>query len=295
MFHLSFYRRYFSRVMGSPCRAVLTARVDSSRATFAAIFFLASLSASDSFAQILLPPPPAAVPPPVIPPEKDRGVLERNERIETRSKQIQSEEIKVREAKKIEAAIKNQEELAKPRPLYGFLELSLLYARVSASGERKDYYADPTTHISGWFRLNQSRDTNHVQIWAGFRVAPFAGYGTQKQETGRFNFMFVGPGLAIGMLSPHEQISNKPVEAASRSGWLLAAGASGLSKSAIDRSDHEDDFSNLPLGFEAPGIWSEVRYMRTFHSVLSTNLIIGSQLAKQKNFYYIGFGLGGWM
>lgn len=282
--------------MGTDCSAKLAAHARRKSAIISCMTALAVFSqlSGQADAQIELPPPPTATPPPVIPQDHNPGVEARKERIEKRKedkKEKIEQETQSREAKK-EQVIKD--DLKKPRPLYGFLELSLLYPKITTQGVRKNYHADVTSHVQLWGRLRPDTPSDSIQIWAGFRLAPFSGYGTQDKETGRFGFSFFGPGLGFGSVKKVEDSSNE--ESPSYSGWLITSGVAAVSKLASDtHSDHESDFSSSAWSSDGPGVWVEGRYMRIFHAALSANLIIGAQLAKDKNFTYFGVGLGGWL
>jgi hypothetical protein len=243
---------------------------------------------SPVFSQISLPEPPKAAPPP-IPPKKKESESEDDERDEALSDSAKD----AKDNKSVKTPIPDRApELDLPRPLYGFFELSLLGTKALVRGGRSGYYSEPSNHVSAWLRAIPSKDSNKIQLWAGLRAAPFNGYGTQNRTSERFAHTYLGPGIAVGRVLHPDPKSKPPFV----NGWLLASGVSAVHRQGTsDAGDQSDDFSSTPWAYSPPGAWAELRLMRMFHGALSTNLIIGSQLAKDKNFVYFGVGLGGWL
>lgn len=305
MLLISVYRRFFTHVTGSDCRAKFAGalaiipaktayRGNLTTSLLTACFLM--LLPQSAASQIDLPPPPVAAPPPALPRERDPVVIRESEKKAAAAEdatQRKDENVQREDARRAEVA---KAEAVKPRPLYGFVELSLLYPKVTVSGDREDYRADMTTHVHFWIRPNFDKLAQDVQLWLGLRLAPFAGYGTQNRQKGRFGLTYFGPGLGFGKISaPDETGSDLPT----RSGWLVAGGIAAVSRLGNRDEEHSGgsttDFHTKSTGFDSPGVWSEARTIHVFRGALSANLILGAQLAEQKNFYYFGIGLAGWL
>ncbi len=282
MIYLLVYRQFFPCAAGTIC---------------AALFAFSSLPTT---AQIALPDPPSAAPPPA-PPRKaatpedkvDSSTPDADQKAQKAEKAAQAR-VEEREQQKKAAEL---QELQKPQPLVGFVELSLLYPIVAASGERQEYKSDFATHFNSWFRVNSDKPSEEVSLWAGLRLAPFSGTGIQNNERGRFATTYFGPAIGFGKISAQEAFAPSEIPPA-RSGWLVGLGVAAVSKLEDRRIDHapvESDFVSQPYGLDPPGAWGELRYFRTMHSVLSTNMLLGGQLGEGKAFYYLGVGLGGWI
>jgi hypothetical protein len=188
---------------------------------------------------------------------------------------------------------KIKSEAQQKRPLYGFFELSLLYPKVSVSRKRTDYHCDVTSHINGYLRLFVDKDPETVQGWAGLRVASFGGYGIQNNFSGRFAHTFLGPSIGIGGISkPDDPLNDIPT----RTFWLWSGGIAAVSK-LNSRDDGvkqaPSDFKSTGWGYEAPGLWSELRWSKITRGALGYGGVIGLQLAEGKNFFYAGISGSG--
>ncbi len=237
---------------------------------------------------ILAPSPAVAQPPPVIAPENDGALNRKLLRQQSLPAQALTEsDVKetAKEVKKVEDA---KAEAQKPRPLYGFTEFSLLQPKVSANSGRKNYVSDLTVHINTYVRAFWSEGPEAVQPWIGLRMAPFSGVGTQGQRTSRYAFTYMGPAVGIGSISKADDPSvDNPV----RYGFLVSAGLSGMSRLVgADESSPPlpSDFSPIAWGFDPPGLWSEIRWLRISRGALGCGLMAGAQTGQGKIFYYVG-------
>lgn len=294
------YRWFFSHVTGRLCPANV-ARGRTKPKEISAYFLIVTLTMAavvlpqEVQGQISLPPPPTAVPPPAIPEDKDPAILRRKEKAAAKEEAAKSQRKALVEKAEVEREVAAKEELSKPRPLYGFIEISMHYPKILTSGERKDYVGNVTNHVNFWSRLKYDTPADETQVWAGFRLAPFGGTGVQGSDKGRFAMTYFGPSLGFGKVGV---VSDSTSDSPSRNGWLIGAGVAAVSilghPDEIYRST-STDFKSTPVGFDSPGGWIEGRFMHVFHGAISGNLIIGSQLGNGKNFIYSGFGLGGWL
>lgn len=249
------------------------------------------------FAQIDLPPPAKAVPPPVIPKDRNPVEVRHQEHLKDHEHQLEDAKQQVTERaekKQIEIA---KQEAVEPRPMNAFVEFNLVYPKILTTGKRKKYVGDFATHIHMWTRLSYAKPSTQVQTWLGLRVAPFSGYGTQKDYTGRFSLTYFGPGIGLGRIEDRSgNISS--TETDSRTGWLLAAGIAAVTRLAprdtpIDQG--ASDFKTTAWAADGPGVWAEGRWMWTIHNALSINILGGAQLAEGKNIIYSGIGIAGWL
>lgn len=252
---------------------------------------------TSGWAQIDLPVPPAAVPPPKIPDAQNPVLIRRDERQEEQKKAKEEFKIDQENRSEKQREVRAKQELAEPRPMYGFLEINLVYPKILTTGARKNYTADFATHFNGWARLSPSKPSDVTQAWVGLRVAPFAGSGIQRDHAGRFAFTYFGPGLGIGEIQGRKK-TDVSDEAESRSGWLLSTGIAAVSR--LTRRDEAveagaSDFAPTPWAIDAPGVWVEYRYMHVFMGALSGNFILGGQLAQGKTIVYTGVGFAGWL
>lgn len=245
--------------------------------------------------EILLPEPPRPAPPPTMPREKDTNVIRRKEREQKAADEQKSEQSKksqaVQEAQKEEA----KEEAQRPRPFYGFIELSLLQPKAVVSQKRSNYVSDPTVHTNLYSRVLWSRDATEIQPWIGIRIAPFTGYGTQERLTARYGHTWLGPGVGFGRVTkPDDPFSDAPT----RYFWLISFGIAAVQRLSDDKETAPpipEDFRNTPWAYEPPGAWIESRWSCLFRGALSSGILIGAQSGRGKIFYYAGFTGAGFL
>jgi hypothetical protein len=288
-----FYRGIFFTGTGRLCRARIAGCSWMNWALIA--MFLASMT--EAKAQVDLPPPPSAAPPPQEPKGQTAIELRHEEHVKAQTKQL--DEIKTEREQQADKKLEEQakQEKVEPRPMYGFMEINFLYAKVLTTGTRKNYLADPTTHFNGWLRTSSSKPSDQPQLWAGFRIAPFSGSGVQRKHAGRYALTYFGPGLGFGKIQSQGKIIN-PDDTETRTGWLFSGGVAAVTK--LSRHDEPadtgaTDFRSTPWAMDSPGVWLEYRAMRVFNAALSGNLIVGGQMAEGKNFVYLGLGFAGWL
>ena len=275
------------RFKGNPCRALFAALVN-----FLAI--CSALTPARGFAQgIELPPPVSPAPPPVIPSEKDPMLLRRQEKAEQKKSEIKVEETTretIQEAKREEAI---KAEAQKPRPLYGFIELSLLQPKAVVRHGRSDYVCDPTNHINIYARTFWNSEADAIQPWIGARIAPFGGYGTQGKLTARFAQTWMGPAIGFGRIAKSDDpTSVNPT----RSGFLWSAGIAAVSRLVADDESAPplpSDFKPTSWTYEGPGLWSELRWIYVTRGALGFGAMGGLQTGKGKVFYYAGGTVSG--
>ena len=251
-------------------------------------------SPDQTFAQsILAPEPPAAAPPPVIPPERDPALLRKQEinaRRDAETKKETETKEKIQETKKEDKA---KAEAKKPRPLYGFAELSLLQPKAIVSKGRSTYVSDLTTHMNSYVRLFWNNGAEDPQPWLGFRAAPFGGYGTQDKLTARFAHTWMGPAIGFGRIAKASDPSEDyPV----RHGFLFSAGIDGVSRLIADDESAEplpDDFKPTPWAFDSPGAWAELRWIRVSMGAFGLGAMAGAQTGTGKMFVYAGATVSG--
>ena len=257
------------------------------------LFFV--LFANSLLAQISLPQPPAAAIPPAIPADQDPAMRRQRERAAQRQSEEEKKIEELSSATETAKIEKEREDLKKPRPFYGFVELSMLYPKVLTTGNRTNYRADMTTHVNVLGRLKPDQPVDETQMWLGFRLAPFGGSGAQKNQKGRFSLTYFGPAVGVGSIGkPGDPFSESP----RRHGFLLSAGIAAVSRlqEPTELSDPgRTDFQATPYAMDSPGVWSEIRSIHTFYGSLSYNLVAGTQLAEGKTLLYLGAGFAGWL
>jgi hypothetical protein len=261
---------------------------------FVSLFAFALSTNNNAFAQTIADPGvPTAAPPPVIPPERDPVRLRKQQKIE----QQQTEEIKAQDQRKEVEVAKSEElkkkEASQPRPLYGFVELSLAQPLASVSQGRSDYRYDMTTTTNLYARTYWNSEASDLQPWVGFRIAPLNGYGKQGKTTARFSHLWMGPAVGFGYISkPSEPESDYPT----RNLFLASAGVAGVSRLAAESERGQKvgkDFESSAWSMDPPGIWSELRWSHVFMGAIGCGAIVGVQTGSGKIIYYAGATLSG--
>jgi hypothetical protein len=253
-----------------------------------------TLDTDQAFAEsVSLPPPPAAAPPPVIAPENDGALTRKNLRLQTQATEEKSEATIKEQAKDLKKEELAKAEAKKPRPLYGFTELSLLQPKAVVSLGRSNYVSDLTVHSSTYVRLFWDSGAEVLQPWLGIRIAPFGGTGTQSLRTSRYALTWIGPAIGFGKIStPADTTVDFPV----RYGFLFSAGIAGLSRLvARDEAAHPlpTDFAPTPWVYDSPGLWSEIRCLRITMGAIGLGGLAGIQTGTGKIFYYGGMVASG--
>ena len=265
------------------------------RAVFARLLIAASSGwATLSFAQLIeAPAPPLAEPPPVIPPERDPARIRRQQKMEREQETVKADTVSRETIEATRRVEEQKKEASQPRPLYGFVELSLLQPAGTVSKGRSEYRFDMTTHINAYARALWDSDASTAQPWIGIRVAPLNGYGTQNKTTARFSHTWIGPAIGFGRITPPTDLeSGFPT----RDLLLWSLGVSAVTR--LRSPDDGDapmpkDFESAPWAFDAPGAWSEVRWARIFQGATGVGLMLGTQTGTGKIIYYGGVTVSG--
>jgi hypothetical protein len=276
------------RLRGNLCRAFFAAMVHLASAGL--LMFYANTAV---YGEILLPPPPTAMPPPRQPatrnPTQDVEV-DRSDTIQGLRQEFDTtpppQNAKSNPEKKVA-------KLPKKRLMAGVFELSLLKPWVTTTGHRRNYTCDVGSHASGYMRPLVHKDPMTVQFWVGLRVAPFGCVGSHKSQRGRFSHTFLGPAVGFGRFIASEDPSRDQV---ARSFWLWSFGISGLHKTAAEqdvKGSTSSDFSKSRLVYESPAGWAEFRWSQVFRGALGSGLLLGTQTASGKSFYYVGLTASG--
>ena len=219
----------------------------------------------------------------------------RNKIIEMKRKFLNPPGEKEKKQKEAQRKIENR----KPRPMKFYLQSSLAYTQIKTTGPRSKYDVEPTAIFHGIFRFSEGKNTKSQQFYYGFRLVSFNGSGVYDNSPGRFGFSYFGPMVGLGSFtnetdaSPKEKSRSKD---AVRSGYWLFAGVSALSRfgSVMDNDPVAEDFSNQGITYETPGAWTEIIYHWTISNSYAVSSTIGAHAGKEKLFYYLGFGVGGW-
>jgi hypothetical protein len=242
---------------------------------------------------IIDPGVPTSAIPPVIPTDRDPALLRKRDRERRQMEEVQSE--KDSHAKIVEqrSQEKARAEAQIPRQLYGFAEVSLLQPKAIVSAGRSKYVSDLTSHFSAYVRTFWNQGADSIQPWAGIRIAPFGGYGTQGRLTARFAHTWMGPCLGVGKIYPaNDPQSDNP----SRYGILWSGGVAGVYREVADDESSPPlpkDFSPTPWSFDPPGAWSELRVMRVTMGAVGVGGLVGVQTGSGKIFLYAGATVSG--
>ena len=265
-------------------------------------------------AQISLPAPPT----PILPPGQPRGPRARPsgdrdshmpEALRKRREQRQLEE-KALAPKEPTAMEKQKEQLkeesAKPRPFNFMAAIDFVYPKITVSGDRKDYTADPTAHHYGLFRFSGGANDGGATAWIGYRIASFSGSGAHEGTYGRYGFTYIGPMIAVGKFSSgvrsvgqtdsDSDEDSSGDELGSRHGLLLGVGLSTLvsnGSTANDADDPPDDLRSQSGAFDSPGLNAQLEYIHVLYGAVGVNYVAGVQLGKGKSFYWAGIGVSG--
>ena len=229
----------------------------------------------------------------MIPREKDPVTLRKQEKEEQKKSDIKTEEIQHETVQEIKRGETAKAEAQKPRPLNGFIELSLLQPKAVVSQGRSNYVSDPTNHINIYARTFWNSEADAIQPWIGVRVAPFGGYGTQGKLTARFAHTWMGPAVGFGRVSKaNDPTSDNPT----RNGFLWSAGIAGVSRLVADDESAPplpSDFKPTSWAYESPGLWSEIRWIHITRGAVGLGAMGGIQTGKGKIFYYAGGTISG--
>jgi hypothetical protein len=238
--------------------------------------------------EIELPPAPKSAPPPTIPKEKDPIEVRKQERERKRqdaNREIEAERARAADKDSME---KSQREAQKPRGLFGFTELSLNVTKAMVSSGRSNYAVDPTVHVNTYVRTLWNSDPDVLQPWIGLRIAPFTGYGTQGKLTGRFAHTWIGPSFGLGKISKADDITaDYPV----RHAILVSGGIAAVARLGAKEESSPPlprDFKPTPWAQDAPGVWTELRFMTVTRGALGWGGMLGVQTGSGKVFVYAG-------
>jgi len=214
----------------------------------------------------------------------------KEERLKEEIKSREESDKKLKDQKVVDKAY---DEAHKPRPLYGFVDVSLLLPKAIVSSGRSNYVPDLTSHFSAYVRTSWGQGADVVQPWVGFRVAPFGGYGTQDRLTARFAHTWLGPSFGFGKIqTSSDPLANRPI----RYGFLWSAGVAAVSRMTVDGESTRHapkDFTSTPWSMDPPGVWSELRITRISMGALGLGFLGGLQTGSGKVFVYGGLTASG--
>lgn len=267
----------FCRLDGSFCLA------------FFACYLLFNLSAGRVHAQIKLPDRPVEQPPPQGPGVDPRLIESRDQRRQSEEAERQKIQQEISEAQ----AQKANDAFLKDRRFNGFSDLSLSLGKAFVSDGRSNYRLDPSVHFSSYIRSIWRYEPHDLQGWYGLRVAPFAGYGTQKDLTARFAHTWIGPAIGLGKISFED---DRLGPAAISYLTLLSGGFAALTRlsGAPDQGPNvDDDFKASTLSFDGGGAWFELRCYRINMGSVGFGGILGTQFGSGKALMYAGISAAG--
>ena len=180
----------------------------------------------------------------------------------------------------------------------------LLPYLVTGSNNRKNYYADPSAMIQFYLKPSEYEAFDNTELWTGFRLASFSGAGRQGGVSGDFGFLYFGPMLGLGKVSPpvlsvgvdEKAGSKEKLSNYDRSGFFWMSGLALVSRASKVEKGREkpEDFNSKEVDFDSPGLWTEVSYGDIRYSRIGLTYTFGVQVGKGKIFTYFGFGSWFW-
>lgn len=236
---------------------------------------------------------PPAEPSPQAPPPQSRSGSYRFEQRDRRELEEKIEKQKASEKLKAQVKQEKRETFLKSRLFAGFAEFNVSVARALVRDNRSDYKPDPSAHVSGYVRSFWGYGLTDPQLWYGFRIAPFGGYGTQNGQTARFAHTWIGPALGFGRFyTPDDRAgAETPVRL-----FMVSGGIAALSKLA----NEDESFYPAPKDFkpcawchDPPGLWAEVRWTALRGGVTGWGWVLGLQTGTNKILPYGGLALSG--
>ena len=269
----------------------------------------ASILAPLAIAQIALPSNPNQVRVPVSNPD-DEFQRQLDKKKHSRSKRNKKIE-KPKEDAIVKRDRKLLEESLEKRPIKMHLTAGVVYPYAFVKGQRREYVFDPSIYIKAFFRWKNEPNTLPFQIWYGFRYISINGTGIYENIPGRFGFSYYGPMIGVGSVDPAPASSGKDsvkklkegkkksVESIFkiRSGAFFVAGLAMHSRfTKINRGTETpgEDFNEVAIGLDPPGIWGEASYSWIHFGSLAINFMSGVQMGAGKTFVYFGGGIGGY-
>lgn len=246
---------------------------------------------------------PLTPPKPAVPPRPDGGGDEDLER--KRRERGRREPAPVPEpASQVRDRSLLKETLATEPPAL-LIELSLLVGTVANHGPKEGYTMDPTTHFNVYWRKRPKAREDKIQLFAGGRVAPFAGTGFYEERPGSYGITYFGPMVGVGRIGLVPQDTARDPDAAipSANGWLVSVGLMAAT-TAGKRPEGEpgkpgdggrdDDFKDRKVIYDAPGLALEARYLRLSFGRLGFDAVFGLQAGRNRQFFYAGLGVAGY-
>jgi hypothetical protein len=216
--------------------------------------------------------------------------------IESRDQRRQSEETarqKLKEENLEADTQKAKDAFLKDRRFAGFAELSMSLGKAIVSQGRSNYRLDPSVQFSSYIRSPWREEPRDLQVWYGIRVAPFAGYGTQKDLTARFAHTWMGPAMGLGKVT----FSDDRLGPAETSYLMLLSGGiaaqTRLSGAPDQGTGVGEDFKASPWSLDGSGAWLEFRWHRINMGAVGFGGILGGQLGAGKTFIYTGLSAAG--
>jgi len=196
-----------------------------------------------------------------------------------------------------------QKELAKEaieqRPMSFFLELQGGMSSLLVRGPYANYRIDPITAAQFFWRHDQARPTNQIQLYYGLRMQALSGSAVYKNTPARFGFLFYGPMVGLGSYSLVAQslgASGVKLSELVRSGYMVSLGLAAVSRwvrAERDMPEPDGSFTTKDT-YESPGIWTEAKYTWIHFGAVGLSLSGGVQLAEKKSIFYFAGGLSAW-
>ncbi len=247
---------------------------------------------------IQLPEPPRAP----APRNRDREDIERDidDRRKLRETRAEQELPPAPSPREIRDKRLRDEAIAE-RPMLFSITASLALSKVFVKSGRKNYTSDPSVLVHAYANDTRAKP-EEARLFYGFRLASMSGTGIYENTPGRYGFLYFGPMIGIGKLSPApKQIGADTIEQEkmdlTRSGYLFATGIAAQSRFASTLQgtpEAKDDMNDKSLAFDAPGIWAEAHYLKVYFGAVAANTLLGVHFGKGKTFVYLGMSAGGW-
>lgn len=175
---------------------------------------------------------------------------------------------------------------------------------VTSGKEREKYVAEPAMSANIYWRLGEPEEGENMDLWLGFRIFPISGSGVQKKTAGRFGFLYLGPMVGLGKVSPAENTLGKGQSAKpenrkrqnyERDAIFWMSGIAAVAKEGfVEKGRARPSDFDVGGGFDAPGIWTEFTYKSIYYSRISYNYTLGLQTGEGKAIIYLSFGWGFW-
>jgi hypothetical protein len=146
---------------------------------------------------------------------------------------------------------------------------------------------NPGIKLSSWIRGTSTKKRYSASAWPGLRLASFSGNLYSESDSIRYNYTYIGPGIALGRL----YASSDPDTPDTADGLFLKLGVSGVSKQTTSNAAAKSTTNKTaPFVADSCGCWAEVNWIKGFDSSLSLTTYVGVQTGLRKSFAYVGLG-----